>query len=220
MIGYLKGKVIHAREGRLLVGVFGTGQDGVGYSVLVPDRAPYSDLVRGGAVELYIYTHVREDALDLFGFLSPEEKDLFLIFLSVNGIGPKLGIGILSGAAPDQLVDAVLQKDKDFLTAIPGVGKKTVERSVVELGDVIRKKTERGELPWGPGTSVRGAASGRSSGPGAVTLAPIARDARDALLGLGYRDPEVTALVQRLSSETTNASAQDLIKTALRQLAQ
>src|SRR4051812_48617089 len=136
MIGYLYGEILENSEGKILIGVGDKANSGlVGYSVSVPQNSDYSSLTPGQKIAFHIYSHVREDAFDLYGFFSRLEKSLFLILLNVNGIGPKSGLGILSAAEPSRLIGAILEDDQAFLTHIPGIGKKTAERMVVELRD-------------------------------------------------------------------------------------
>lgn len=124
MIGYLKGKVIDRSEDRLLVDV-----NGVGYDVGVPN----SFSVGGEEVELFVYTHVREDILALYGFQSREELDFFKSLLSVSGIGPKVALAIIGSAPINNLRDSISKGDPTLLSAVSGVGKKTAEKAVVEL---------------------------------------------------------------------------------------
>lgn len=191
----------------MIVGV-GGDQGCVGYSVAVPGS--YSLTPAGGAITLFIYTHVREDALDLYGFATRAEKDLFLALLSVTGIGPKGALGILSGGAPSEIFQAILGRDKDFLTRIPGIGKKTAERVVLELADSLRKKVDAGTLALPAGASRKSSASGASA-----FESPAIRDATAALVGLGYREADVATLLAKLDPALR---AEDLVKTALRQL--
>ncbi len=108
---------------------------GVGYQIFIPLNVFYRLPEIGAAVSLQIHTHVREDALQLFGFQDPEEKQLFLLLIGVSGIGPKLAINILSGIAADELARALKEADQVRLVAIPGVGRKLAERMIVELKD-------------------------------------------------------------------------------------
>ena len=141
MIGYIKGKLLEVENNQLIItvgGAVGPAHEGcVGYAVTVPGEASYVALVVGSEVEFFIYTHVREDALELFGFLTRLEKSLFLTLLQVNGIGPKSALGILSGASPADLLRAIMDGDKAFLTRVPGIGKKTAERILVELKNKV-----------------------------------------------------------------------------------
>lgn len=218
MIGYLKGTVLDSGEGRLLLGS-GDGASVVGYDLHVPASSSYSTLLPGERVELFVYTHVREDALDLYGFLSRPEKELFLTLIQqVNGIGPRVGLAVLSAASPASLVQAVLDEDKALLTRIPGIGKKTAERMILELADPIRKRVTEGKLPAGD-SATKGATGKAASGASASAHLPAGvRDARQALLGLGYREIEVDALLEQAVKERGAVPAEELIRAALRQL--
>lgn len=213
MIGYLRGEVLDHSEGKVLLLL-----SGVGYSVTVPQSPSYIAFTPGKPAELFIYTHVREDMLDLYGFATKLEKELFLTLLSVNGIGPKVALGILTRVEPDQLIRAVVDGNKDSLTEIPGIGKKTAERVVMELGDKMRKKLEAGDFGSRPARAAikAGAASQRSENG----HSRVVQDARDALVGLGYREQDVSLLLQRMLSEGSSIEtrAEDLVKSALRQL--
>jgi Holliday junction DNA helicase RuvA len=223
MIGYLAGKVLDHSDGKLLVAV-GSPETGgtVGYAVLIPENGSHIGLVPGSPVELFIHTHVREDALDLFGFRSAAEKDLFLTLLSVSGIGPKLSLNILSGAEPGQLITAILKADKAFLGRVPGIGKKTAERIVLELSDKIQKKMDAGvydQLKPATGATAAGAAS--YVGAGKYGQNTLVRDAASALVGLGYREQDAVELLNKLmqEAETPPQKVEDLIRSALRQMA-
>lgn len=132
MIASLRGSLLEKRPNQIIVDVHG-----VGYDVAIP-ISTYSALPDAGTdVRLQIHTHVREDAIALFGFLTGEEKTLFEKLISVSGIGPKLGISVLSGLAAVDLASAIRSGDVQKLTRIPGVGKKTAERMVLELRDKV-----------------------------------------------------------------------------------
>jgi Holliday junction DNA helicase RuvA len=213
MIGYLRGEVLENSDGKLIVAVGASGGPGVGYSVAVPQSAAYSLIAAGRNIELFIHTHVREDALDLYGFATRMEKDLFLTLLTVNGIGPKGAIGILSRVEPTQLIDAILNEDKESLVQIPGVGKKTAERVVLELADPLRKKMEAGTF-----NIARPASAAKSSASGAAPENFVLRDAREALVGLGYREQDVTPVLRRVLEEMPAPKVEELIRTALQQM--
>lgn len=223
MIGYLRGPVLDHSEGKLLVATAAGDLPAVGYAVIVPQTMSYSSLLPGKTAELFIYTHVREDSLDLYGFATRGEKELFLTLLGVNGIGPKVAIGILSKIEPDHLLSAIAEGDKATLTRIPGIGKKTAERVVLELGDAIRKKMDSGIFLRGiqdsqaSDSAGKPIAMGRREGAGASPAYRMARDAKDALMGLGYREPEVSAAIQEAmeKKEAPPAKVEDLIRTAL-----
>jgi Holliday junction DNA helicase RuvA len=163
MIAHLRGKLLAKHPNQAIVEAAGVGYD---VTISVPT---FSDLpAPGSEVALHIHTHVREDALALYGFLRPSEKVLFEKLLTVSGIGPKLAITILSGMAADEMVGALRGNDVARLTRIPGIGKKTAERMVLELRD---------KLP--------------QSAPTAITAAPpvtaVEEDVLSALFNLGYQ---------------------------------
>jgi Holliday junction DNA helicase RuvA len=162
MIAHLRGKLLTKHPNQAIVEAAGVGYD---VTISVPT---FSDLpAPGSEVALHIHTHVREDALALYGFLRPSEKVLFEKLLTVSGIGPKLAITILSGMAADEMVGAIRGNDVARLTRIPGIGKKTAERMVLELRD---------KLP--------------QAAPTAITAAPpvsaVEEDVLSALVNLGY----------------------------------
>ena len=132
MIAHLRGRVLSKRPSHAVVDV-----NGVGYEVAI-SVPTFSELPNaGGEVSLHIHTHVREDALSLYGFLRPQEKELFERLISVSGIGPKLAITVLSGMQAEKMVAAIRGNDVATLTKIPGIGKKTAERMVLELRDKL-----------------------------------------------------------------------------------
>ena len=223
MIGYLSGVILDYSPGNVLVGVGESGAR-VGYSVCVPCLSAYDAWGVGSRIELFVHTHVREDALDLYGFASRAEKELFLTLLTVNGIGPKGAMNFLSKAETEQLVQAILEEDKATLVQIPGIGKKTAERVVLELADPLRKKVAAGILSL-PGTkaSARLADSSKRSNPSLTlksgkTASPLVRDACDALLGLGYREGDALQLIERVleSMDQPPLKVEELIRGALR----
>lgn len=216
MIGYLSGKILEIQDGKTLVAIAG-----VGYAVTVPTGGKYSTLHAGESKEFWIHTHVREDALDLYGFLSREEKEIFLTLLTVNGIGPKGAMGILSKVEIPTLVRAILEGDQESLTEIPGIGKKTAERVVVELKDSLKKKAENGALPaeWlMTAASVGASTSAKATSFAFATLA--FKEAKDALVGLGYRDQEVIQALKRVqdSAPKPSSKTEEVVKQALKEL--
>jgi Holliday junction DNA helicase RuvA len=162
VIAHLTGTLLEKHVQRLVVDV-----GGVGYDVQVPLSTFYGVGEPGARVALRVHTHVREDAIQLFGFATPLELTLFQRLINVNGIGPKVALAVLSGIEPGDLVRAIRQSDVGRLTSIPGVGRKTAERIVVELKDRL-PKTDAAETPDAPaGDDLRG-------------------DVLSALLNLGY----------------------------------
>ncbi len=224
MIGYLNGKFLEVSDGKAVVIPTGSG---IGYSVALPFSTRYETLTAGAPAELWVHSHVREDAFDLYGFLSREEKEIFLTLLTVNGIGPKGALGILSKVEIPTLVQAILGDDQEALTEVPGIGKKTAERVVVELRDSLRKKAENGQLPaeWLRAAAAAGAAASGGAGGSAkgFAFATVAfRDAKDALVGLGYREQEVAAVLKKihdLKAPPLNSSkTEEVVKQALKEL--
>ena len=222
MIGYIKGKLLEVENNQLIItvgGAVGPAHEGcVGYAVTVPGEASYVALVVGSEVEFFIYTHVREDALELFGFLTRLEKSLFLTLLQVNGIGPKSALGILSGASPADLLRAIMDGDKAFLTRVPGIGKKTAERVVLELSDPIKKKFQAGFFGQHMVKTVHAAAD-------LFVDSKLSRqmvEAQAALIALGLKDFEATELLEKaraLKGENEKPlETQALIRFALREI--
>jgi holliday junction DNA helicase RuvA len=163
MIAHLRGKLLAKHPNQAIVETAGVGYD---VTISVPT---FSDLPAiGSEVALYIHTHVREDALALYGFLRPSEKLLFEKLLTVSGIGPKLAITILSGMAADEMVGAIRGNDVARLTRIPGIGKKTAERMVLELRD---------KLPEVGPVAV----------PTIAAISDVEEDVLSALMNLGYQ---------------------------------
>lgn len=163
MIAHLRGRLIAKHPNQAIVEAAGVGYD---VTITVPTFSEMGGI--GSEVAMHIHTHVREDAIALFGFLHPEEKQLFEKLLSVSGIGPKLAITILSGMAASEMVGAIRGNDVAKLTKIPGIGKKTAERMVLELRDKLK---DFGMAPAMPPTS------------------PVEEDVLSALTNLGYQRP-------------------------------
>ena len=179
MIAYIKGIVTH----RLVEAVYVNVHD-VGYRVYVPSSLQ-SQLQVGEETCLYTYTNVREDAIQLYGFLTIEDYELFLMLISVSGVGPKLGLGILSAISPDQFVGLIISGDTKGLQKLPGIGKKSAERLVLELKDKIESLGIAGTFT----------PSGTIS---ALVKAPvgITEEVVEALMALGYSAQEVQPVVQ------------------------
>lgn len=192
MIGRISGILAHKAPGEITVDV-----GGVGYQIFIPLSVFYRLPEPGEKVSLQIHTHLREDALQLFGFLEPEEKQVFLLLNSVAGIGPKLAVTILSGIPADDLARALKEGDQARLISIPGVGKKLAERMVVELRDKAVAM---------PAQTV-GAANGSQT----------MRDAVSALVNLGYRRADAEKSVREISQKQEGTLA-DVLKEALRRL--
>jgi holliday junction DNA helicase RuvA len=176
MIAHLRGVLLEKHPNQAVVE---TG--GVGYDVTIPVSTFTHLPEQGSEVRLRVHTHVREDALALYGFLTQDEKALFEKLIGVSGIGPTLAIKILSGLAAPDLINHIRRGELDKLVRVPGVGKKTAERMVLELRD---------KLP-----AVSGAES--DARPGPDTLSPVDQDVLSALLNLGCARPQAEAAVRK-----------------------
>lgn len=212
MIGYLRGECLEVSNHQLLLGVSG-GDAVIGYSVQVPARLGYSDVAVGAQASFWIYTHVREDQLDLFGFLSRAEKEFFLTLMSVNGIGPKLALQILSSAEPALILEAILAGDKDFLVDLPGVGDKTAARMILELKKKLSKMVDDGVFQRAP--TARASASSATVVHSAVGMLG---EARQALVGLGFKEAEITRVLENAIKGDAVSKTEDLIRVALKEL--
>jgi Holliday junction DNA helicase RuvA len=198
MIGQLRGRLAEKRPNQVLVDV-----GGVGYVVLVPlsTFAALGELHT--EVTLLIHTHVREDALSLYGFVSSREKHLFELLISASGVGPSLALKILSGMSVDELVPAIRGNDLARLTKIPGVGRKTGERMVVELKDKLEAVVIEAERP------------------AASSPAGVEADVVSALVNLGYDARVAEKTVQEAREESGGAANfEKLLRAALQALSQ
>lgn len=202
MIGYLSGKLLEKQANTVIVDV-----GGVGYEVMIPLSTFYELGDEGTDVSLRIYTHVREDAIQLFGFKTSRERDLYLKLISVQGIGAKSGIAFLSGMSADELILAIRTEDTAKITSIPGVGKKTAERLVIELRDKI------GELSEG------GAARAAAATAGSLPADAVFDDALSALVNLGYQRNLAEKALKQAVQEGTEVSVQKLLRKSLQLLA-
>lgn len=201
MIAFLTGTILDKTPSALIVEV-----QGIGYQIFIPLNTFYRLPEVKESVSLHIHTHVREDALQLYGFLSPLEKELFLLLLGISGVGPKVALGILSGMESTELVQALRDGNIDRLRAIPGVGPKTAGRLVLELREKVNALS-----PVGLQTPV---SAGSESDK-------IKEDALSALVNLGYHRTEAKRTVDKIAEEETvdSESVEGLIKKALKKLA-
>lgn len=195
MIGYLRGTVSHVLTDTCYLDVHG-----VGYRLYISESTR-QQLSLGEEVQLFTYLNVREDALQLYAFFTEEEYELFLKLISVSGIGPKVGIGILSGITPEAFKLAIASGDVHMLIKLPGIGKKSAERLILELKDKL------GSLPSSAGKATP-----------VVTPVPqgLEKEVLMALQGLGYALAEVQPVVQELASAHTTVPA--LLKASLAEL--
>ena len=197
MFAYISGKLFQKEPTSVIIDV-----NGIGYQINIP-LSTYSALpATGQNVKLLTYYHVREDIQASYGFATPEEKELFLLLISVSGIGPKMAMTILSGASPEQFRRRILDGDVESLTLIPGIGLKTARRIIVELGEKIGQTSEvvSGELAT-------------------VTLGATGEEALRALISLGYRRAEaLNALRKAVKELGDSAPVEKYIKAALNQM--
>lgn len=189
MIAHIRGKLLSKRPNQAIVETGGVGYD---LTITVPT---FSDLPSTGSeVALHVHTHVREDAIALFGFLRPGEKQLFEKLISVSGIGPKLAITVLSGMAVESMVGAIRSNDVAQLTKIPGIGKKTAERMVLELRDKLESF---------------------AAAPAAAPVTAVEEDVISALENLGYQRAIAERAVSAAANGASGASFDELFRKAL-----
>lgn len=198
MIAMVKGELAYKSVDHVILDV-----GGVGYRLFIPLSTFYS-LPDSGQVRLFVHTHVREDALHLYGFLSTDEKQLFALLISISGIGPKLAINILSHIPAADLHTAIAEGDVKRLSALPGIGKKTAERLVLELQDKVAK-------------------AGLVQQPGEPSVPPASRrtapldDVLSALVNLGYKENQARKILENLEI-APDAPMEDILKGALKVL--
>jgi Holliday junction DNA helicase RuvA len=193
VIARLSGTVLEKQPNRVVVDVAG-----VGYDVQVPLSTFYGVGEPGAAITLRVHTHVREDAISLFGFASPLEQDLFERLIAINGIGPRLALAVLSGIEPGELVRAIRTQDVARLTRIPGVGKKTAERIGLELKDRLPHAAAGGAFETiEPGSALRD-------------------DLLSALANLGYQRGAVEKAVDAVLDKTPDAPFEHALRDVLR----
>ncbi len=206
MIDYIKGKVAHLESEYIVVDV----RD-IGYQVFTPN--PYAFAASEEAITVYTHHHVREDATLLYGFATREEQRMFRKLLDVSGIGPRVALGVLAGAKPEAIFAAIQQENVNFLTKLPGIGRKTAQRMILDLKDKLDADAAGfgaaaglalGDMPAGLG------------GQGEGTAWP---EAREALAALGYTTAELDRAWQALGQATEPGETVDvLMKRALQQL--
>jgi len=187
MIGYLTGKIISSKPTQVLLDV-----NGVGYSVNISINT-FEKISEKESVSLFIFTNVKEDSITLFGFYTQSEKDMFELLISVSGIGPKVSMGILSGIVVDDLKEAISNGNISRLIAIPGIGRKTAERIVLELRNKVDSVKADGE----------------------VKVSSAKEEAVAALSTLGYQRQISEKVIRDLLSENSNYTLEELIRKAL-----
>jgi len=193
MIAYLKGTLIHNTPGHVVVEA-----GGVGYAAAVPVSSFASLGEIGGTVEIYVHTHLSDDALALYGFLTRDEKAMFLKLIGISGIGPKLAMNILSGIAPGDLEEAIRSGDLARISLVPGIGKKTALRITMELQDKLEQKEK---LLSAKGT-------------------PEKEDLLSALQNMGFRRKEAERAVdQTIAANKPGTEFEKLLRECLKRLA-
>jgi holliday junction DNA helicase RuvA len=202
LIAHLSGLLLSKHPNSVIVDV-----NGIGYEVTIPLSTFYDLSEEGSAVALRIHTHVREDALQLFGFRTEREKKLFLLLTGVSGIGPKLGITILSGMSADELIPAIRNNELARLVNIPGVGKKTAERLVLELKDKLSALSS-------PELEEQFRLAG-----GTASKNSIVDDIVSALVNLGFQRAAAEKAVNATMQENPDANFSQLTKLSMRKLA-
>ncbi len=198
MIAQIRGQLIEKRLGAIVVDAHG-----IGYRVFVSLHTFYDLPEADQDVRLHTYTHVREDALQLFGFSTLLEKDLFQVLIGVSGIGPKLALNILSGISPAEFLTSLQAEDLPRLMAIPGVGRKTAERLVFDLKEKIREIAFRA----GPPKEEKRQKD------------QVVEDVTSALVNLGYRKNQAERVVEQVCQRQPQATLEELLKESLRALA-
>ncbi|HIR22518.1 MAG TPA: Holliday junction branch migration protein RuvA [Candidatus Scatosoma pullicola] len=200
MVAYLRGRVLTTTAETMIVDV-----NGVGYEVYCSGAA-FAKAAVGGTAELYTHLQVKEDGITLFGFASPKEKEMFLRLISVPGVGPKLGIAVLSSMSGDDFAAAVATADVKRLSAVKGLGKKTAEKIVLEL---------HGKISAAEVISAGGGELGGYAGGGEDRLSASDEDAVSALMGLGYNRADSVRAVRR-AHDGGARSTEEVIMAALR----
>ena len=204
MIDFLRGRVAHTTSEYVVLDV-----QGIGYRVFCANPYSFEKSVDNEAT-VYVHHHVREDAISLYGFGSRDEQELFRKLLDVSGIGPRVALAALSGSQPLQLVAAIRREDIAYLTKLPGIGRKTAQRMVLDLKDKLGPETYADEGAFAPddaGEPVRGTGSAGW------------REAKEGLLSLGFSTAELDRIWPALKAEAGEDAAADvLMKLALKQL--
>jgi holliday junction DNA helicase RuvA len=200
MIAHIKGLLQTKSTNAIII-----DNGGMGYELITPLSTFYALPEEGHEVSLHVYTHVREDAFILFGFMTEIEKKIFKLLITVSGIGPKLAVNILSGIGPEELLSAISSGDIAKLQSIPGIGKKTAERLALELKDKALK--------------IRGDAELSPSMAAARADKAILNDALSALVNLGYPSKAAGSAVDKACSTMKEVTLEGVIREALRLLA-
>lgn len=206
MIAFLRGEVFQVGAGFADIDV-----NGVGYRVWMTDPA-LAQLSTGDTIRVFTYYHVREDAILLFGFLTDHDRDWFELLISVSGVGPKSALQLMSASSANAFLSAIAADDVAYLCTLPGVGKKTAQRFVVELKD----KVNRLAIPFTVPSVATDKRTSVSSPLG--QLGDLGKDIVEALVVLGYNERQAADVAQSVLQEEDPGSVEDGIKFALRRL--
>ena len=202
MISYLKGELAAVEEEKAVIDV-----GGVGYGVFMPQQALSLLPQPGNEVKIHTYLNVREDAMQLFGFLTRDDLEIFKLVIGVSGIGPKGGLNILSCMSPDELRLAIMSGDAKAISAAPGIGKKTAEKMIVELRDKVDIEEMLDHAAHGDEAEARGLEASDSD---------MQTEAVQALVALGYGSAESMRAVKKTSADCI--TVEDILKEALKYL--
>lgn len=195
MIAQIRGRLTQKTPGSVIVET-----NGIGYQLFVSLSTFYDLPDSDQSVQLYTHTHVRQDLLQLYGFSTPLEKELFQILISVSGIGPKLALNILSGISPQELLASLCSGDVARLLSVPGIGRKTAERMLIDLQEKARRIEYRVVLPR----------TERRRGD------EIADDVLSALVNLGYKKSQAEKAVESVLRQGTEATLEEVLKASLK----
>lgn len=202
MIDFLRGQVVHLESEYIVLDV-----QGVGYRVFCPN--PYAFAKTEGTITVFTHHHVREDAILLFGFPTREEQKLFRKLIEVSGIGPRVALGILGGGSPEHVVSAIYQENISFLIKLPGIGKKTAQRMILDLKDKLDG--------FGDAAMMTGLFAIQE--PDVEDGGSAWSEAREGLKALGYTDSELDKVWLKIKNSTASGESVDvLMKRALQQL--
>lgn len=200
MISYIRGKIAEIDEDRVIVDV-----GGIGYTVFMPGRVLSELCGIGSDVKLHTYLNVKEDAMQLFGFLSRDDLHVFKMVITVSGIGPKGGLSILSKLSANDLRFAVMSNDVKAISAAQGIGKKTAEKLILELKDKLKLEDVLNDDSFAEVSS------------GSAAVSDVQQDAVSALVALGYGNTEALKAVRQVSADPED-SVEDVLKQALKYL--
>lgn len=207
MIDFLRGKIVHAEPEYIVLDV-----GGVGYRIYCANPGAFGEPGNGGETTVYVHHHVREDAIQLYGFSSRSEQTLFRRLIGVTGIGPKVAIGAMSGGRPEALIAAIWREDIGYLTKLPGIGKKTAQRIILDLRDKLGQPSDEAGGDW----AAPEAAAGKTQDAAAES---VAEQAREGLRSLGFTDAEIDRIWPKaIAGAEGGESADALMKAALKHL--